>query len=203
VATGVGDGHEAVSSAAKVATGIRDGHEAVSTIATAATGIPPPTIIWCTKAPSFEETREEPKSGFLLLFRSLRKLGATDRQDGKQGRATACAVSSVAKAATGIRDGREAVSSIAMVATGICDGHEAVSSIAMVATGIRDGHEAVSTITTEATGIRDEHKAAAAPPAFELNKMDAARSNAGTTLIFYFFIFFDGIFRNGIFGRRC
>jgi hypothetical protein len=168
VATGVGDGHEAVSSAAKVATGIRDGHEAVSTIATAATGIPPPTIIWCTKAPSFEETREEPKSGFLLLFRSLRKLGATDRQDGKQGRATACAVSSVAKAATGIRDGREAV-----------------SSIAMVATGIRDGHEAVSTITTEATGIRDEHKAAAAPPAFELNKMDAARSNAGTTLRFF------------------
>ena len=71
-----------------------------------------------------------------------------------------------------------------MVATGICDGHEAVSSIAMVATGIRDGHEAVSTITTEATGTRDEHKAAAAPPAFELNKMDAARSNAGTTLRF-------------------
>jgi len=93
--------------------------------------------------------------------------------------------------ATGIGDGHEAVSSIAMVATGIGDGHEAVSSIAMVATGIRDGHEAVSTITTEATGIRDEHKAAAAPPAFELNKMDAARSNAGTTLrLFFSFCFF-------------
>jgi hypothetical protein len=41
------DKHEADPSAAKVATGIRDGHEAVSTIAginTAATGIPPTFI---------------------------------------------------------------------------------------------------------------------------------------------------------------
>ena len=88
--------------------------------------------------------------------------------EGIRGGATACAASSVAK-----------------VATGIGDGHEAVSSIAMVATGIRDGHEAVSTNTTEATGVRDEHKAAAAPPAFELNKM-ARRAFERRHEFFYF-----------------
>lgn len=38
-ATGIRDGHEAVSSIAMVATGIRDGHKVVSPITTAATGI--------------------------------------------------------------------------------------------------------------------------------------------------------------------
>ena len=45
-----------------------------------------------------------------------------------EGRATACAVSSVATVATGIRDGHKAVSPITTAATGIRDEHKAAAT---------------------------------------------------------------------------
>ena len=53
----------AVTGCDEVATGIRDGHEAVSTIATAATGIPPPAIsftraVSCSAAKKTRDTDE-------------------------------------------------------------------------------------------------------------------------------------------------